>query len=349
MRTKNDFLTALNSEIELQKNYLEGEKIDTLYFGGGTPSILSKFELGQIIDQLNANFELSQNAEFTLEANPDDLSTEKLKEIKSAGINRLSIGIQTFDNELLQFYNRAHNSEMALASVKEARNLGFENISIDIIFGAPNQKIESLKKDLETALSLETPHISIYGLTIEEGTAFGKWHEKGKLRPLKEESGAQHFELIMTTLKAAGYEQYEISNFSKKGFESQHNSSYWQNITYLGLGPSAHSYNGYSRQYNVANNVKYIQRLNEGEIPCETEKLSEKDKINEYILIRMRLASGLNFEEFKSKFSIDFVHSRNETIEEMVETKMLELSTNNLRFTDKGKLLADFIIEKLIF
>ncbi|MDW3208787.1 MAG: radical SAM family heme chaperone HemW [Reichenbachiella sp.] len=348
LNTKSDLIDAILKEIELQKHYLLGETIETIYFGGGTPSILSTQELSTILQNIYENFSIGENPEITLEANPDDLGQSKLEELKAAGINRLSIGIQSFDNQILSYFNRAHNSQMAINSVWNAKQIGFQNISIDLIFGVPNQSLDALEKDLKQALKLSTPHISIYGLTIEENTVFGKWEKQDKLTPINEDLAAEHLTLIMNTLAASGYEQYEISNFCLPGFESRHNSSYWHRKKYLGLGPAAHSYNGTERQFNHANNIKYIKSLNSNELPISIEKLSIEDQINEMILTQLRLKEGLNHASLKKNFDFEMLVERKDHIQKFLQMNLLEIDGNFLRLTSNGKLLADFITEKLI-
>lgn len=348
LNTKSDLIDAILKEIELQKHYLLGETIETIYFGGGTPSILSTQELSTILQNIYENFSIGENPEITLEANPDDLGQSKLEELKAAGINRLSIGIQSFDSQILSYFNRAHNSKMAINSVRNAQQMGFQNISIDLIFGAPNQPLDALKQDLEQALKLSTPHISIYGLTIEENTVFGKWEKQDKLTPIDEDLAAEHLTLIMNTLAASGYEQYEISNFCLPDFESRHNSSYWHGKKYLGLGPAAHSYNGTERQFNHANNIKYIKSLNSNELPTSIEKLSVEDQINEMILTQLRLKEGLNHARLKKNFDFEMLVERKDQIREFLQMNLLEIDGNFIRLTSNGKLLADFITEKLI-
>lgn len=348
LNTKSDLIEAILKEIELQKDYLDGETIETIYFGGGTPSILNSQELTVILHKIYENFPIGKNSEITLEANPDDLGSSKLKELRASEINRLSIGIQSFDNQILSYFNRAHNSKMALDAVKHAKEIGFENISIDLIFGVPDQTLEALKNDLEQALELNTPHISIYGLTIEENTVFGKWEKQNKLTPLDEDLTAQHLVLIMDTLAAAGYEQYEISNFCLQGFESKHNSSYWHGKKYLGLGPAAHSYNGVERQFNHAHNIKYIKSIQSGDLPFTVEKLSTEDQINEVILTQLRLKEGINCANLKQSLRFDLMKERKDLVNEFLQRNMLEFDDNFLHLTSNGKLLADFITEKLI-
>lgn len=348
LNTKSDLIEAILKEIELQKEYLDGEIIETIYFGGGTPSILDTQELISILTTIEENFAIDEHPEVTLEANPDDLTNEKLNELKSAGINRLSIGIQSFDDKILKSFNRAHDAKMASSAIQEAQQLGFENISIDLIFGVPSQSVEDLRNDLRQALKYNTQHISIYGLTIEENTVFGKWEKQKKLTPLDEDMAARHLEVIMERLEEAGYIQYEISNFCLQGFESKHNSSYWYGKKYLGIGPAAHSYNGTERQFNIPHNIKYIKKLQANELSFDKEVLTKEDHINEFILTQLRLKQGINLNRLREKFSFDLLSQRKVEIDQFTQTKMLETAGDFIRLTPKGKLLADFITEKLI-
>lgn len=348
LKTKSELIEAMLKEISLQSKYLESDQISTIYFGGGTPSLLSDHELAAIKESLYQHFSIVDDPEITLEANPDDLDEAKLASLKSLGINRLSVGIQSFDDDLLGYFNRAHNSVMARKCIAEAKSVGFDNISVDLIFGAPNQRIDDLRSDLDKMIDLDVPHVSIYGLTIEEDTVFGKWEAQNKLNPLPDEKAAEHLELIMDTLRTAGYVQYEISNFCLPGFESQHNSSYWHGKKYLGIGPGAHSYNGHSRQYNVASNIRYINHLKQGELPMTLEQLSREDQINEFILTQLRLLKGIDLSKLKRDYGFDLIEIKSSEIIEFYELKMIETEGNYLRLTLNGKLLADFVTEKLI-
>lgn len=348
LSTKSDLIAAIGKEIELQKNYLDGEPIETIYFGGGTPSILNAEELSFLLTAIRETFAIIDHPEITLEANPDDLTEDKLKELKFAGINRLSIGIQSFNDKILKYFNRAHDAQMATSAVQLAQKVGIDNLSIDLIFGAPDQSVEDLKSDLAKALQLNTQHISIYGLTIEENTVFGKWEKQDRLTPLDEEIAAKHLEVIMETLGDHGFEQYEISNFCLPGFESKHNSSYWHGKKYLGIGPAAHSYNGVERQNNAPHNIKYTKLLQSNELPCTVEKLSKEDQINEFILTQLRLKSGLSHRRLEYLHSFDIRKEKADEIAQFEMSGMLETRGEFIRLTPKGKLLADFITEKLI-
>jgi oxygen-independent coproporphyrinogen III oxidase len=266
-----ELVECLKTELELQQGYLDGEVIETLYFGGGTPSMLSGDELGSLVQDVRKYFPTAADAEITLESNPDDLSISNLECFRSNGINRLSIGIQSFEDEVLRFLNRAHDSIDAKTAVARSREAGFKNISIDLIYAIPGQSEEAWIHTIKTAIELDPEHISAYNLTIEPQTVFGNWSKKGKLNSVVDDLAARQLEILIDLLSKSGYQHYEVSNFCKPGFESRHNSSYWQRKKYLGIGPSAHSYNKESRQYNVRNNHTYVKSLSSHVIPFEKE------------------------------------------------------------------------------
>ena len=344
---RQDLVRAMGAEISLQKNYLQGETLQTIYFGGGTPSILKAEELQFLLETIFKNHAVSSEAELTLEANPDDLSIEKLSALRRIGFNRLSIGVQSFDDQILKYLNRSHASLSAIQSVENAHKAGFENISIDLIYAIPGSSCEAWERNIRQALQLRPKHISAYTLTIEEKTAFGKWAAKGKLIPVDEASAAEQMELLVSTLKEAGYKQYEISNFSLPGFESRHNTSYWSGEKYLGIGPSAHSYNQASRQHNISNNHLYVRELAEGKIPAEKEVLKKGDRINEYILTTLRTDSGCNLELLKNNFGYDVRQLYAGYLHELQRNNLVWLDHDHLRLTEAGKLLADRISSDL--
>ena len=348
LQLKDSLVQSIISEIDLRQDYLVDDKVETIYFGGGTPSLLSPSELGRILGQIKHRYLIDSDVEITLEANPDDLTASNFKCYLDLGINRLSIGIQSFDNQILGSFNRVHDAEIAISAVQTAQRLGLENLSVDLIFGAPNESLEQLQNDLHQIEKLGVPHVSIYGMTIEEDTVFGRWYQKGRLRPLDEDKAADQFELIMARLGEMGYAQYEISNFAKHGYESRHNSSYWQGKHYLGVGPAAHSYNGHSRQYNIPNNAKYIKSISAGVVPAEVEILGSVEKINEYILTRLRLMDGMNLEHLEATLAYNLRREQSQQIEHFIESELIRLVNNHMILTEKGKLLADSIIEKLI-
>ena len=348
IRKKGELVNMLCEEIRLRKNELPGKQLDTIYFGGGTPSLLSSEELKLIFDVVKANFEVRKDAEVTLEANPDDLTLENLKTFKDAGINRLSIGVQSFFEEDLQLMNRAHNAKEALESIQMAKQF-FENISIDLIYGIPGMSKERWKANIETALSLELPHFSCYALTIEPNTALKKMIEKGKVKPVDDEAARAHFDILTTILKREGYIHYEFSNYGKSGFFSENNTAYWFGKPYLGIGPSAHSYDGVNRKWNISNNTLYIKSIEKGELPLEQEELSISDRYNEYVMTRLRTMWGIDIKEVENLFgNLYKTHLLNEASKE-VELGLLELNEEILKVTQKGKFLSDGIASNLFF
>jgi oxygen-independent coproporphyrinogen-3 oxidase len=287
------------------------------------------------------------HAEVTLEANPDDLTQSKLKELLSFGINRLSIGIQTFHSELLTHLNRAHDATTAITSYHQAREAGFKNISIDLIYAIPGETNSQWLEDIQQAVSLSPDHISCYALTIEEKTVFGRWSATGKLKATDDETAARQLEILMDALERAGFEHYEISNFAKPGYHSKHNSSYWKQKKYLGVGPSAHSFNGMSRQYNIQNNNLYVRSLKKDTIPFERETLTQENKINEYILTTLRTQWGTDLKKIKQDFGYDLLNENTDYLSKVYENGLAILEADVLRLTRKGKLLADKISSDL--
>ena len=336
---------AIAKEINLQHSYLDNEPIHTLYFGGGTPSLLSGEELNIIFESVHSHFVVDDDAEVTMEVNPDDLTTDKLKELKNFGVNRLSVGIQSFNNPTLTFFNRAHSGEQAIESIHRARTAGFDNISIDLIYSVPGQAEDIWKKDIQQAVALRPEHISSYSLTIEEKTAFGKWQKTGRIKPLDENKAVADFEVLMDMLNSSGYEHYEISNFSKPGFHSKHNSSYWRQRKYLGLGPSAHSYNGKTRQFNVANNSHYINAIIKGEVPFEIEQLSRENKINEYIITTLRTKWGCDLSYLEKNFGYSIFETP--ILQKLLVQELIVLNKTIMTLTKKGKMLADQVAIEL--
>ena len=339
---------SIVEEIRLRKDYLSAP-VSTIYFGGGTPSICSNEQLSSLIHQLKNTFSLSTNIEMTLEANPDDITIDKLLHWKSLGINRLSIGVQSFREEDLQWMNRAHNSEQATAAILLAKENGFDNISIDLIYGTPTLSDEQWQHNVQTAIALQVPHLSCYALTVELKTALDKMIEKKKVLAPDPEKQARHFELLMDWMEAAGYEHYEISNFAKPNMRSKHNSSYWQGSPYIGLGPAAHSFNGNSRQWNIANNALYIKNIVAGNVPFEIEELTPTQVLNEYIMTSLRTSEGLSFEYIKRIWGEEKAKEirKNAAIYILQENAMI--NNEHLQLTKKGKLLADGIAADLFF
>ena len=339
--TRTILAQAIASELKLQSDYLSGELIETIYFGGGTPSLLSDKELEIIFSAIYTNFQLATAPEITLEANPDDLTRQKLVELKSIGVNRLSIGIQSFDDTVLTFFNRAHSATEALQCVALSREVGFDNLSLDLIYSIPGQDLTGWKKNIEQAISLQPEHISAYSLTVEDKTVFGHRQKKGTLKPLEERESIENFEVLIDSLVLAGFEQYEISNFCKPGYYSKHNSSYWKQKKYLGVGPSAHSYNFESRQSNISNNSQYTKSINSGTVPCEIEILNKENKINEYIFTTLRTQWGCDIEYLKKELGYDLLQSK--VLKMLLEKQFINLENKVLTLTRSGKFLADQI------
>lgn len=327
---------------------MSGEPIETVYLGGGTPSILEEEDLERVFSALHASFAMGNVTEVTLEANPDDLTEEKLGAFKRLGINRLSIGIQSFHNNHLAFMNRSHNGEQALESVARAQAAGLTSISIDLIYGIAHPDHSIWEADLKQAVALGVPHISAYCLTIEEKTAFGKWQKAGKLAPVDDNYAAGQFEMLVSHLERAGYEQYEISNFALPGFYSKHNTAYWQQKKYLGIGPSAHSYNGGSRQFNIANNPLYIKALKEQKVPLTLEQLDANQVFNEYLLTTLRTQWGTDLALAHSKFGVDLFKEKEGELSILQREELLFTTDSKLYLTKKGKLLADEITSRLM-
>ncbi len=349
MKLKNGFLEALLKEIVLQNNFLMDEPVETIYFGGGTPSLLSATEIDRIIKGINQNFPLVSNPEITLEVNPDDVTTPSLVAWKQANINRLSIGVQSFFDKDLRWMNRAHNSLQAEKSIMLAQEVGFHNLTIDLIFGSPTLSDENWMYNVKKAISLNIPHLSCYALTVEPKTQLANLIHKKTLQGVNGDDQARQFLSLMACLEVAGYEHYEISNFALPGKRSKHNSSYWQGRKYLGLGPSAHSFNGDSRQWNVSNNALYIQSLKHDTIPAENEQLTPVQKVNEWVMIALRTKEGLDFDSQP--------HYLSEEIRERIKHKsllyqnqgLMILESNTLKLTSSGKLFADGIAAALFF
>lgn len=342
---KEQFLAALNNEIKLQSNFLENEKVATIYFGGGTPSLLSATKIEHILNSIYKNFKVEKDIEITLEANPDDLTSSKLTDLKKAGINRLSIGTQSFFNDDLKLMNRAHNSNEALQSIQKAQDIGFHNISIDLIYGIPDMNREKWEKNLEFAFSQNIQHLSCYALTVEENTPLFHQIRKQKIKAPSDIETSSHFDILMDFAKNKNWLHYEISNFCKKGYISKHNTSYWQQKKYLGLGPAAHSYNGKDRQWNIANNKKYVESLKNNIIPFEIERLSQKDQFNEAIMIGLRTIWGVNFNETATKFP-EFHATLLKQLKN-IDKDLITFNENHLKLTQKGKHFADRIAADL--
>lgn len=352
-------ISSIIREIEIRSSFLQNalgdelaiisknEIIETIYFGGGTPSLLSSSEIISIISSIKQNYNIAPRAEVTLEANPDDITIEKLNGWKIAGINRLSIGVQSFIERDLKWMNRAHNAAQALLCIQLAMDAGFDNFSIDLIFGTPGLDDAEWKENVQKALDLKIPHIACYALTVEANTALQKMITLKKKKDINTDAQAGQYSMLMKMMGDAGYEQYEISNFARDGFRSRHNSSYWQGKKYIGIGPSAHSYDGNIRMWNKANNPFYIKSLQNNIIPYEKEILSEAQKLNEYIMISLRTIEGMNLEFIENNFSKNERRRIENVIEKEVERNMVIVNGDKIILTNNGKLFADRIAVKL--
>ncbi len=345
---KEKVTVAILKEMELQKNYLSSEPIQSIYFGGGTPSLLSKQELQQIFNRLHQLFNIENSAEITLEANPDDLTAEKIAELQSCGINRLSIGIQSFYNKDLRWMNRVHTAEQAESAVKLSQDMGFNNISIDLIYGLPHSTTDEWEENLNKAFELNIQHLSCYSLTVEPRTPLAAFIKKGKVQDLKEELTATQFELLMKTAYENGWIHYEISNFCRENYYSKHNASYWTGEKYLGLGPSAHSFNGLTRQWNISNNHKYLIALKDEKVPFKVESLSITQQFNEYIITSLRTMWGTDLEKIKNRFNATYSNEVILKAKKFENSGSLLCSDKKISLTNKGKLLADRIILELM-
>lgn len=337
---------AIVTEARLQQGYLN-EPVETIYFGGGTPSLLSGEQLNSILGSIRNVFTVSGNAEITLEANPDDISTASLEIWKAAGITRLSIGIQSFFEADLTWMGRAHNAEQALACIQLAQAAGFNNLSIDLIYGGPTLFDEHWKQNLQTAIELKVPHLSCYALTVEPKTILAKKINDRQLEEVDPDKQAIHFNILMDHTAAAGYEHYEISNFALPGMRSRHNSSYWSGSHYLGLGPGAHSYNGISRQWNIANNSLYLSSLKQENIPAEIELLTPQQRVNEYIMTSLRTSEGLDLDLLKKSGNDAIVAGILKLADKFIAQGTLIRAGNFLVIPPKGKFYADGIAAEL--
>ncbi len=340
-------INALLQEIELRAPYLEDKKIESIYFGGGTPSLLGGDEIAQIIDTIAKHFDIANNAEITLEANPDDLNQAKVKSLRNTPINRFSIGIQSFFEEDLKWMNRAHNQQEATASIMRVQDAGFENITCDLIYGFPLLTDEKWRHNMQQLIDFAIPHISSYSMTVESKTALDHFIKKGISPAIDSDQAADQMNILINTLKAAGYEQYEISNFAKNGHYARHNTNYWKGKHYLGIGPSAHSFNGTSRSWNISNNAKYISSIHSNQPPLEVEQLSTLDQINECIMTSLRTMWGLDLTVLEYKFGQSVKNRVLADADPFIAEKNLVMKENKLCLTDTGKLMADHIMSDL--
>lgn len=356
MKKKDEMVLALVKEIQMRKSEFENESIETIYFGGGTPSILPISDLRFLIDQVYKNYKMVENPEITLEANPDDLSEERIIELSNSRINRLSIGIQSFFEDDLKLMNRAHNAAEAKRCLEVATQY-FDNISLDLIYGIPvpsqngeqakQMSNEKWKQNIETALSFGIPHISSYALTVEPKTALKKMIKTGKIPEPKDEVAQEHFMILVEILEANGFIHYELSNFGKENYFSKNNSAYWLGKKYIGIGPSAHSYDGVSRSWNIANNVLYLKSIQENQLPSEKEILSVSDRYNEYIMTGLRTIWGVSLSRIENEFGLTYLEYLKKQSQKYLNDDLLFLEMDILKPTSKGKFLTDGIASDL--
>ena len=338
---------ALLVELELQKDFLEDE-IETIYFGGGTPSILASDQVKEIINKVRSLYKAGKVSEITIEANPEDITAEKIKDWKTAGINRVSLGIQTLNDEVLRSLNRSHTGAEAIRAIAILQEQGLENITIDLIYGLPSQTNEEWKRNVERIVEFGIPHLSAYALTIEDKTVFGHQLKQGIISSPEDEQYEEQYLSMCEILKSAGYEHYEVSNFARPGFRSKHNQLYWQGVPYLGIGPGAHSYINGKRYFNVSNNSSYLKSINDRKIPRQVEILSDEQRYNEYLLTRLRTDRGINLDKVKKEFNIDLRKDYQEYFEYCLMNRLAKLDGDSFILTEKGFFLSDAIILELM-
>jgi len=347
LQSKSQLVNALAKEIEGRSQDLK-EQIETIYFGGGTPSMLSEADIQGLLEVIQTNLMIIGNPEITLEANPDDLNLNKLKSMIRLGINRLSIGLQSFDDKILLFLNRTHSSTDSLQALEFARMAGFENISIDLIYGISHRSHSEWERELMLVADLAPAHISAYCLTVEKGTALYQWTKKGKYVPSGEAFEARQFELTMKTLENQGYRHYEISNFARPGYESRHNQNYWKKGHYVGIGPSAHSYDGHSRRINLNNNFRYIEKVNDSTKFYSKEMLTRENHINEYIMTSLRTQEGCDLKKLYHEYDIDLMNNEEKKFSDWKQQGFITLDGDRIQLTRKGKMVADQLVLELM-
>lgn len=347
MKHKEDMVNAIIAEIGMRKSELPRSPLETIYFGGGTPSLLTDSELGRIFDAISSHFDIENDAEITLEANPDDLTAAKIKELRNSPVNRLSIGIQSFRDSDLKLMNRAHNSDEAERSVKISQDAGITNITADLIYALPDQSLNDWRENIYKLIALDVPHLSSYCLTVEPKTALAKFVREGKIRTVPDQTAADHFNVLVEETSKAGFEHYEISNFAKAGFIARHNSSYWKGEPYLGVGPSAHSYNGTSRRWNVSNNMEYLKCIFADQHAWKEEVLTNNERYNEFVMTGLRTKWGVNVNTVNQIFGDEFRKYLLSSAEQHIATGQLKFENNVLLLTEKGKFLADGIASDL--
>ena len=348
IKYKNEMIEAMQTEIKNRANYLSENIVSSIYFGGGTPSILDAEDLLKLISTVEKYYQIADGAEITIEANPDDLTKEKVQALRGTPVNRFSIGIQSFFEEDLRWMNRAHNAQEGDSSIKRVQDAGFDNITCDLIYGYPLLTDQKWKSNIDKLISLDIPHISSYSMTVEGKTALAHFVKEGKTPAMSENQSASQMLMLIDHLTKNGYEHYEISNFAKNGNYAKHNTNYWMGKQYLGIGPSAHSFNGVSRAWNVANNAKYTAALHDGSAFQEIESLSLDDRFNEYVMTSIRTMWGLNLQKVEQEFGYDYkMHIIRESKKFLEEGNLEFFNDHQLRTTTTGKLLADHIASEM--
>ena len=348
LELKATYLQALQIELQQRRDYLNGEQVQTIYFGGGTPSLLEPAEIQSVIDTIRHLHSVVDNPEITVEANPDDLTPAYIGQLAQTSVNRLSIGIQSFDDEMLKLMNRRHTAQQAIDAVRNCQQAGFSNISVDLIYGLPRMTADDWRRQLDNVARLNVQHLSAYHLSYEEGTAFGLKLKQHKLEEVSEDDSLEQFEILTNWAKTAGFEHYEISNFAKSGFRSRHNSSYWNRTVYLGIGPAAHSYNRTTRSWNTANTAEYIKGIESGSCVSEEEQLSPSDIFNDYVITALRTSSGIDMDYLEREQPRQMVEYMKHQADSFVADGKLEYSANHLKLTHSGIFVSDEIMESLI-
>lgn len=346
MGKKEEMVQAIAIELEMRKEELTDKEINNIYFGGGTPSVLEQEDIDFLIDACLKHYKIQEKPEITLEANPDDLTAPKIETLAQSRINRLSIGVQSFFEEDLKLMHRAHNAEEAVTCITLSRKR-FPNSSLDLIYGIPQMSNRRWEENIDKALKLGVPHISAYALTVEPKTALENFIKKGIIPPVEDEVAQEHHAILLQKMEAAGYENYEFSNFAKPGYESQNNTAYWQGKSYIGVGPSAHSYNGTRRAWNINNNPRYIKAISQGKLPQEVEELSLTDQYNEYVMTRLRTAYGVSITEIRERFGDPFATYFTTQSQKHIEEHLLFREQDRVYVSKKGKFLSDGIASDL--
>lgn len=341
-------IDALQKELTLRNDYLNERTIQTIYFGGGTPSLLSANQISNLLNECKKMYSISDEAEITLEANPDDLEINYLHQLRNVGINRLSIGIQTFSAQGLKLMNRRHTPDQAIDAVKNAQIAGFDNISVDLIYGIPHMENEQWQANLDTIFKMNIQHLSAYHLTYHRNTVLWKRLKKGTIREIDEQQSVEQFEMLSATAEKNGFIQYEVSNFALPGYFSKHNSSYWKQTEYIGIGPSAHSFNMQNRQWNVSNLETYLSSIIEGKVPCETEILSTNDKFNDYIITSLRTIWGVDMQYVEQNFGNKLLSYLIKMATKYIDNEQLSIDSNKMFLTKKGIFISDKIMSDLI-